>query len=891
MRNKMKPLFKRLSFVAILVMFAAVLSLSAAKPVLLQPEDLSDCVNQNVKLVWEKTTYATKYTVEIAYNQEFDNAIITSNDITDTFFVANLNYENTYFWRVTANFISYPPETSLPWAFSTKQAPPLLELPLDDEQCVSGSTQFSWEIGADSFDIVIAEDNTFHTILVDSNGLHTPNFTYNFNQYGKTYWWKVRAYWGNCVTEYSATRKFFTPQTEPQLIFPDNNVKGIPLFADGIPFHAQFAWLDANKFNKYRIQISNLVNFTTVVVDSTFSTNEVFEETYPESRFIILTDLPLSSNTEYYWRVLTINNDCQGKWAPYRMFKTPYSAITGVNPGDDDECNSLIERFVWRQQNAASAYRLEIFKDLAMTDTVFTKSAIKDTNQVVDLKDALTTFYWRVRAEDIDNIGLWSAMKHFKTTQKSPLPISPISGKTGLELLFPLAWQDIDTNDVYDVQVSTDPNFQSLIMDVQSHNRADFLANLPLYNTTYFWRIRAKHNQCYSAWSIAFTFKTTLPAPILTSPEDEAELQSLTPLMEWKAVPDTKYYTHQISRDLLFQEDFRETPYIQNTNARLGNYVYDEYTTYYWRVKAMNDEGESQWSHTFRFKTGTIFPPIPVHLSPKDESVAVPTALTLEWKLNNNIDSVEVQLFNSFDLTKTPIAKATLDTTAFDVNNLINYHNYYWRLRAKNVMGTSAWSSLWEFRTIDSALTRAPKCIYPKDKAVNVKASVQLDWEDFLRSDIYYLQLAKDEEFTNLIVDEQVNDDDKYIYGLSYLTQYFWRVKGLNEAGWGPYSSAYSFTTEADPVSVNESNTELKASLFPNPVQGKAILSFFIEKMDNVSIRIESIDGKDLARFNYFMSAGEHKIELNTADYPKGSYMFIIRSGNKSETGKFIVVE
>ncbi len=887
----MKPLFKRLSFVAILVMFAAVLSLSAAKPVLVQPEHLSDCVNSDVRLVWEKTPFATKYTVEIAYDQAFSNIIITSNDITDTFYVANLNFQSLYFWRVTAVYAAYPPETSNPWMFTTKHRAPDLEFPINYEKCVLGSTDFTWEAGADSFDVIIAENETFSTILVDSFGLHSPKLTHLFNQFGKTYWWKVRAYWGNCETEYTTARKFETPQTDPQLMFPDNNVKGIPLFAAGTPFTAEFSWRDGNLFNKYRLQMSNLPNFTNLIIDSTFNKTTVYYPAFQDSRSLILANLPLAFNTKYYWRVLTINNDCQGKWAPYRMFKTPYKSIVGVNPGDGDECNSIIERFVWRQENASSAYRLEVFRDLAMTDTVFAKSAIKDTNQVVNLKDSLKVFYWRVRAEDVDNIGLWSPIKHFTTTQQSPYPISPLSGTTGLELLFPMVWQDVDTNDVYDIEVSTDANFQSLIVDVENHNRAQFLVNLPLYNTTYYWRVRAKHNQCYSAWSPAFIFKTTLGAPILQSPKDGAVLQPLTPLMQWKAVPDTKFYTHQIAKDLLFEEGFKETPYIELTNARIGDYIYNEYTTYYWRVRAMNDEGESKWSLTYSFKTGTIFPPIPEHLSPLDESIALPTDVTLEWKPNPKVDSVQVQLYSSYDLTKPYLLYETMDTNSLDIKNLGKFHSYYWRLRAKNVMGISAWSKLWEFRTIDSALTRAPKCIFPKDKAVNVKIPVQLDWEDYALSDLYYLQVSKSPEFTDLLVDEQLTEDDRFVFGLEYLTTYFWRVKASNEAGWGPYSDAYTFTSKPDPLSVNELQGELKAALFPNPVKGKAILSFFMEKMDNISIRVESIDGKTMEHFDYFMSAGEHRIEINTEAYAKGSYMFIIRTGNKSETGKFIVVE
>ncbi|MEI6091839.1 MAG: T9SS type A sorting domain-containing protein [bacterium] len=887
----MKPLFKRLSFVAILAMFAAVLSLSAAKPVLMLPQDAADCVNPVVKLIWGKTTYATNYTVEIAYDQAFSNVFIVSNNITDTFHVANLNYQNTYYWRVTANFASYPPETSDIRSFITKNVPPALEFPVNNERCVFGTTHFSWEAGADSFDIMIAEDQTFQTLVVDSNALHTAGLTYNFTKYGKTYWWKVRSYWGNCETEYSDVRKFYTPQTEPSLMLPDNNVKGIPLFEAGTPFKAEFSWIDVNQYDDYRIQISNSVNFNTVIIDSTLHTSVVFHSSFPESRSIKLTNLNFTHNTKYYWRVLTINNGCEGKWAPYRTFKTPYSTITGVNPGDGDECNSIKEHFVWRQQNAASAYRLEVYKDLALTDTVFTKSAIKDTNQIVDLKDSLTKFYWRVRAEDVDNIGLWSPIKSFTTTQQSPLPISPVSGSTGLELLFPLVWQDLDTNDVYDLQVATDQNFQSIIIDVESHNRAQFLVNLPLYNVVYYWKVRAKHNQCYSAWSPVFTFKTTLSAPVLELPADHAQLQPLTPLMQWKTVPSATYYIHQIAKDLQFQDGFKETPYIVLNNARVGEYVYSEFTTYYWRVKAKNTECESDWSVPFSFKTGTIFPPIPEHFLPKDESTAMPTEVKLEWILNPKVDSVDVQLYDTYDLTKKPIAKATLDTVGFDVTNLGKFHSYYWRLRAKNIMGISAWSNLWEFRTIDSALTRAPKCIYPKDKAVNIKANLQIDWEDLGLSDLYYLQVAKDDQFTDLIIDQEIPDDEMFVYSLEYLTQYFWRVKANNEAGWGPYSAAYTFTTQADPASVNEQKGELKAELFPNPVKGKAILSFFMENMDNISIRIESIDGKNMDRFNYFMSAGEHKIEINTEQYPTGSYMYIIRCGNKSETGKFIVTE
>jgi hypothetical protein len=88
------------------------------------------------------------------------------------------------------------------------------------------------------------------------------------------------------------------------------------------------------------------------------------------------------------------------------------------------------------------------------------------------------------------------------------------------------------------------------------------------------------------------------------------------------------------------------------------------------------------------------------------------------------------------------------------------------------------------------------------------------------------------------------------------------------------------------PVVVNET----KVSLYPNPVQGQAMVNFTVTGKANVSYQVFDLIGrmvKNQTLGSY--DEGEHEVSVDMSDLSAGSYIMRLVEGNNSSCAKFVV--
>lgn len=100
-----------------------------------------------------------------------------------------------------------------------------------------------------------------------------------------------------------------------------------------------------------------------------------------------------------------------------------------------------------------------------------------------------------------------------------------------------------------------------------------------------------------------------------------------------------------------------------------------------------------------------------------------------------------------------------------------------------------------EFNVYDSNLATL-NILTPADGAIDVDASngVVFTWDADVNATAYEIDIATDAGFTNIVEGTVVNDPTFTALTLDIVTEYFWRVRGVNDCGTGGYSEA-SFTT------------------------------------------------------------------------------------------------
>jgi hypothetical protein len=119
--------------------------------------------------------------------------------------------------------------------------------------------------------------------------------------------------------------------------------------------------------------------------------------------------------------------------------------------------------------------------------------------------------------------------------------------------------------------------------------------------------------------------------------------------------------------------------------------------------------------------------------------------------------------------------------------------------------------------------------ISPGNGALNVPLPATMRWRQAPGATLYWLEVDTSQFFTSPLVRDSTLSDTAYSAGtLGNLTQYHWRVKGKNAAGWGSFPPAWTFTTvplpPAAPALLSPAdgapNQPLTPTLMWNPAAG-----------------------------------------------------------------------
>jgi len=196
-------------------------------------------------------------------------------------------------------------------------------------------------------------------------------------------------------------------------------------------------------------------------------------------------------------------------------------------------------------------------------------------------------------------------------------------------------------------------------------------------------------------------------------------------------------------------------------------------------------------------------PSTPVLISPPDGAVDISLTPTLEWSPSPGATSYDIQVATDDDFDNVVFALAgravSLSTAEVDPDNC-----YYWRVRACNEDGCSAWSQVGGFYTVAApGVPSVPTLISPSNGAVDISLTPTLDWAPSPEATSYELELAMDSSFIDVLISltgASAISTTSYAVpmSLSYNTCYYWRVRACNEDGCSPWSVA-SFTSSSAP--------------------------------------------------------------------------------------------
>jgi hypothetical protein len=186
----------------------------------------------------------------------------------------------------------------------------------------------------------------------------------------------------------------------------------------------------------------------------------------------------------------------------------------------------------------------------------------------------------------------------------APAQVSPANAATGVSLTANLSWNAAGTATSYTLQVATDVNFSSIVLDRPGIATTSSALSGLTNGTVYYWRVSATNVVGTSTWSAIRSFTTVINPPVLSSPANAATNVSRTPTLSWATAPGATTYNVQFSTSSTFAAGTATVtrtgvagPSLNITPALLSR------TRYFWRVQSVRGTVTSAYSASRSFTT------------------------------------------------------------------------------------------------------------------------------------------------------------------------------------------------------------------------------------------------------------------------------------------------
>lgn len=385
-----------------------------------------------------------------------------------------------------------------------------------------------------------------------------------------------------------------------------------------------------------------------------------------------------------------------------------------------------------------------------------------------------------------------------------PVLLTPIDKSKDHTIPIEFQWEPLKNVDYYRIQISEKPDFSTTYIDENDLENNQFLSVDLNSGIQYYWRVRASNAAGNGIWSETWTFTTkeTLKAPTppsLLGPYNNSTGLTGTINLNWSKSENAEVYRIQIAKDVDFVRKQFDLYNIPTESFNINNLEAGE--TFYWRVNASNEAGNSGFSETWKFET-LKGPDVPILHSPSDGKSDLGTEVKLDWENVVGADSYRLQLSESRDFSQRTVDNGNISESQLVVQNLAEGKTYFWRVRSSNRAGNSTYSETWSFETKTSlAIPTAPLLISPiQSSSVNSK-SLEFEWQKVNTAEKYQIQVSKFSNFSQAIVynNNNITNQKITVSDLEPDQVYFWRVRASNTTGNGPYSAVWLFRTDPLP--------------------------------------------------------------------------------------------
>jgi hypothetical protein len=261
-------------------------------------------------------------------------------------------------------------------------------------------------------------------------------------------------------------------------------------------------------------------------------------------------------------------------------------------------------------------------------------------------------------------------------------------------------WLDVLGASGYRIAASESSSFSTVLWEVDTINSTYTPTTEVPGGQVIYWRVRAQMSDGWGSWSETWSFTTGNPPsiPVLVSPTTASLTTDYTPLLDWNdsTVPigaaAFDHYEVQVATDTLFTD-----PVLIDEVTPPGQITASSYTpttdlatntTYFWRVRAYNGNGQySSWSTMWSFRTAL---PPPGNLTPDGGATVSSRKPVLDWDAVDGAEGYDIQISTSSSFVTLLVNTHTTTDTFTLKTNLLPHRTIYWRVRTTGGNGPSS---------------------------------------------------------------------------------------------------------------------------------------------------------------------------------------------------------
>ncbi|MEO0078123.1 MAG: hypothetical protein ABIK86_03880 [candidate division WOR-3 bacterium] len=738
-----------------------------------------------VRFIWQSTPWPRKYWLELAFDSTFVSALHRDSALTDTTSEVGPLPDTTLYWRVCAqNPKGWGAWQSSAWRLRVRAqlpaAPSLLQ-PSQGDTLIENPVRMTWSSVAGSirYHVQLADNPDFSAPFVNDTVVSETVYMHSLPDYSTT-WWRVRcrnlAGWGPWQT----TPGWFCVVT----IVPDPVGLVLPRPDTTLTTNeVTFVWHRSRWARAYSLEVG---------FDSLF-TSVYFSDSALADTSCLVSSLP---DTMFYWRVRARNQKGWGAWpvSPRRLHvvsNTPRPP-TPVLPAQGDTLTANPVLMVWQPSGSVQRYHVQLADNPGFNSPFVNDSLVTDTVRAESLPEYSIT-YWRVRGRNAAGWGAWTSPTRWYgvVTQVPPVlaQVYPPHDTTVTVSQVVFVWRRTTWPRKYWLEVAFDTGFSRIFL--RDSGLADtFCPVLGLADSTYYWRVRAQNKKGWGNWQPVprrLTVITQTPqVPDLLLPLFGDTLTANPVRMVWSRSPTAYRYRVQLADNPGFSPVLVDDSTLTDTSFL---YSLPDYSRTFWRVRARNIAGWSQWTAPAYWFCVVTHTPGELNLAyPNPDTTLTGNQTEFIWRPGFWSRKYALQVALDADFTSLVLADTNLTDTSRLSGSLADT-TYYWRVRGQNKVGWGSWPAVPRRFAILTQPPPAPTLLTPAQGDTLTANPVRMNWAALRNVQRYRIQLASDPDFTLLIADDSTLTDTNYLRSLPDYSITWWRVCARNLFDWGPWSS------------------------------------------------------------------------------------------------------